>query len=55
MKRITLLTLAALALISAVFVNANRAQAVEEFPLWPELAPGEKPDATKQTYEYWAP
>lgn len=55
MKRITLLTLAALALISAVFVNANRAQAVEEFPLWPELAPGEKPDATKPTYEYWAP
>ena len=39
----------------AFALNAAAANAFEEFNLWPELAPGEKADAAKPTYEYWQP
>ena len=55
MKR-RLLTL--LAVVAACFV-ANfavaRADDFETLPLWPDVAPGESPDAEKPTLEYWKP
>lgn len=42
--------------IAATFLCANsNARAFEEFNVWPGVAPGEKEDAVKPTYEYWAP
>ena len=55
MKRISLILCATLALIAAFATNNRNAQAFEEFDVWNGVAPGEKPDATKPTYEYWAP
>ncbi len=51
---------AALAVVVAVFacvafcVDAN-AQDFQTFNVWPGVAPGEKADAEKPTYEYWEP
>ena len=55
MKRISLILCATLALLAAFATNNRNAQAFEEFDVWNGVAPGEKPDATKPTYEYWAP
>ncbi len=56
MKRISILFCAALVMISAFAFNTNSsALAFDEFDVWSGIAPGEKPDATKPTYEYWAP
>lgn len=35
--------------------TAASSSAFETFNLWPDVAPGEKADAVKPTYEYWAP
>ncbi len=51
MKRILL----SLAIVVASFVAVANASAFDEFNLWPGVAPGEKADAKKPTYEYWAP
>ena len=47
----------ALAFAAALFVCAasSSAQDFETFNVWPDLAPGEKADAVKPTYEYWKP
>ena len=51
-----IITLASVALLALTFaVTARATLAFEEFNLWPELAPGENPDATKPTYEFWKP
>lgn len=51
MKKFLLL---AAALIFAA-TTAFPAFAFETFNVWPDVAPGEKADAEKPTYEYWAP
>ncbi len=42
---------------AVIFAAATAASgfAFETFNLWPDVAPGEKADAEKPTYEYWAP
>ncbi|MBQ9813841.1 MAG: alpha/beta hydrolase [Thermoguttaceae bacterium] len=50
------ITLAALALtVAAAFLCGASASAFDEYNVWPGVAPGEKEDATKPTYEYWKP
>ena len=50
------ISLAAFALtVAAAFLCGAGASAFDEFNVWPGLAPGEKEDATKPTYEYWKP
>ncbi len=44
----------AFALVATLSCAAN-ASAFDEFNLWSGVAPGEKADAKKPTYEYWAP
>ncbi|MBQ9873283.1 MAG: alpha/beta hydrolase [Thermoguttaceae bacterium] len=39
----------------ALFLAVNATLAFEEFNVWPDVAPGEKADAAKPTYEYWKP
>ncbi|MDO5309597.1 MAG: alpha/beta hydrolase [Planctomycetia bacterium] len=41
--------------LAALTSSASNARAFDEFNLWPELAPNEKPDAKKPTYELWTP
>lgn len=50
-------TLAAFALtVAAAFLCAGaNASAFDEYNVWPGVAPGEKEDAVKPTYEYWKP
>ena len=55
MKRSITATLIALIALVALCRADSTARAFEEFNVWPGLAPGEKEDATKPTYEYWAP
>ena len=57
MKRSILVAVAiflVVAITSAFYALAN-AQDYETFNLWPDLAPGEKADAEKPTYEVWKP
>ena len=49
------LTIIAATFALLAFFATTAARAFDEFNLWPDLAPGEKPDAVKPTYEYWAP
>jgi len=44
-----------LALAVASFITAANALAFDEFNLWPDVAPGEKADAVKPSYQYWKP
>ena len=53
MTRRAILIATTLALLASFATTAARA--FDEFNLWPDLAPGEKADAVKPTYEYWAP
>jgi len=46
--------IAAFALLTTLSYAAN-VSAFDEFNLWPGVAPGEKANAVKPTYEYWAP
>ena len=41
--------------VVAFFVAVASVSAFDEFELWPGVAPGEKDDAIKPTYEYWKP
>ena len=52
MKRFAWSVAFALVAMLSCAVNAS---AFDEFNLWPNVAPGEKDDAKKPTYEYWAP
>ncbi|MGI6401989.1 MAG: prolyl oligopeptidase family serine peptidase [Thermoguttaceae bacterium] len=52
MKRLLILLLAS---VVALCAQTSRAQEHETFQLWPDVAPGEKADAEKPTYEYWKP
>ena len=45
---------AALALVFAA-ATAVSSFAFDEYNVWPGVAPGEKADAKKPTYEYWKP
>ena len=55
MKRSSLTTLILFVALTTVFCAAARAQDFETFNVWPDVAPGEKADAEKPTYEYWKP
>ena len=50
MKRVLLTILA-----FVVACGVGSAAEYETFQLWPDVAPGEKADAQKPTYEYWKP
>jgi len=52
MRRFTCVV--AFALLASLSYVAS-VSAFDEFNLWPGAAPGEKADAVKPTYEYWAP
>jgi len=39
----------------ASFIATANVFAFDEFNLWPDVAPGEKADAVKPTYQYWKP
>ena len=54
MKRTISLAVAALTVATAFLCGAS-ASAFDEYNVWPGVAPGEKEDATKPTYEYWKP
>ena len=41
--------------VAAVFLCCVNASAFDERNLWPGVAPGDKEDATRPTYEYWKP
>lgn len=42
--------------VAAAFLCANASTyAIDEYNVWPGLAPGETANATKPTYEYWKP
>ncbi len=43
------------AFVVAFVVAVASVSAFDEFNLWPDVAPGEKDDAIKPTYEYWKP
>ena len=45
---------AALAFVFAA-ATAVSSFAFDEYNVWPDVAPGEKADAKKPTYEYWKP
>lgn len=51
------LSMAALALFAAAAFLCTSAsvRAFDEYNVWPGVAPGEKADAVKPTYEYWKP
>ncbi len=51
MRRIFL----SLAFAVASFIVAANVSAFDEFNLWSNVAPGEKDDAVKPTYQYWKP
>ena len=55
MKRSFFAVLALVAALTTAFCAAARAQDFETFNVWPGVAPGEKADAEKPTYEYWKP
>ena len=55
MKRSSITTLILFVALTAAFCAAARAQDFETFNVWPDVAPGEKADAEKPTYEYWKP
>lgn len=55
MKRIFTFTAIALCAVAAFLCAGASSSAAEEFNVWPGVAPGEKEDAVKPTYEYWKP
>ena len=55
MKRTIILAALALTVAAAFLCRGVNASAFDEFNVWPGVAPGEKEDATKPTYEYWKP
>ena len=55
MKRSILTAPLLVVAIAFAFCSLANAQDFETFNLWPELAPGEKADAEKPTYEIWKP
>jgi len=51
MKRVFL----SLVVVAASFIAVASASAFDEFNIWPGVAPGEKADSDKPTYQYWKP
>ena len=55
MKRRSFVTFSLVAAFAITFCAAANAADFETFDVWPGVAPGEKPDAVKPTYEIWKP
>ncbi|MBR5758050.1 MAG: alpha/beta hydrolase, partial [Thermoguttaceae bacterium] len=55
MKRMFTFAAFALTVAAAFLCCGASASAFDEYNVWPGVAPGEKEDATKPTYEYWKP
>ncbi len=55
MKRMFTFAAFALTVAAAFLCYGASASAFDEYNVWPGVAPGEKEDATKPTYEYWKP
>ena len=55
MKRLIPFATSLVVVIMSLFCAAANAADFETFNVWPGVAPGEKADAVKPTYEIWKP